>query len=261
MMLRRAVSAVSETQSRRFERRSDKLGRVELLLATDLDGTFLGGSEADRFHLYAYLKERREHTALAYVTGRGLETVIPLLSDPFLPRPDIIVCDVGATVVHGDDLEPIQPLQNRIARLWPGTHEVLHALEGVEGLERQDVPQERRCSFYTNDPTLIAEVESRVRTIDCDLLFSAGRYLDILPRGVNKGSTLRALVEHFDIAPDRVLTAGDTLNDRALLETPYRGVLVGNAEPALAEALEPDGTRLLHAQRAGAAPTSGFADA
>ncbi len=217
-----------------------------------MDGTFLGGNEADRQRLYSFFEEDRADTVLIYVTGRGLETVIPLLSDPVLPRPDIIVCDVGATVVHGDDLEPIQPLQNQISRLWPGTRAVLQAIGDVDGLERQDVPQERRCSFYSSDPELLRSVEGRIEGLGCDLLFSAGRYLDVLPHGVNKGSTLEALVEHFDIPSERILTAGDTLNDRALLETPYRGVLVGNAEPALAQALAPDGTRLLHATRAGA---------
>lgn len=106
-----------ETPIHRRQRLQNKLRRARLLLATDLDGTFLGGNEADRQRLYSFFEEDRADTVLIYVTGRGLETVIPLLSDPVLPRPDIIVCDVGATVVHGDDLEPIQPLQNQISRL------------------------------------------------------------------------------------------------------------------------------------------------
>lgn len=236
----------------RAARLSEKLRGAQLLLATDLDGTFLGGSESDRRRLYEFLKHRPAETALAFVTGRGLETVIPLLSDPSLPRPDLIICDVGATVVHGHDLEPVLPLQNRIAQLWPGTHQVLHALEGLAGLERQDVPQERRCSFYAQDPGLRAAVEARVAPIGCEVMFSAGRYLDVLPRGVNKGSTLQALVDEFEIPSDRVLTAGDTLNDQALLGPPFRGVLVGNAEPGLVEALRPDGARLLHARHPGA---------
>lgn len=45
------------------------------------------------------------------------------------------------------------------------------------------------------------------------MLYSAGRYLDFLPKGVNKGSTLHALVQHLGVDPNSVLVAGDTLNE------------------------------------------------
>src|SRR3546814_10575377 len=71
-----------------------------MLLATDLDGTFLGGSPEARQRLYQ-LVSRHPDIRLAFVTGRGLESVLPLLSDPAIPTPDYIICDVGATVVDG----------------------------------------------------------------------------------------------------------------------------------------------------------------
>ncbi|HZW51558.1 MAG TPA: HAD family hydrolase, partial [Rudaea sp.] len=66
------------------------------LLATDLDGTFLAGSASARRRLYRLI-QRHPGISLAWVTGRGLESVMPLLNDHALPRPDYIICDVGAT--------------------------------------------------------------------------------------------------------------------------------------------------------------------
>lgn len=91
-----------------------------LLLATDLDGTFLGGKSADKQQLYRVIRENPT-VRLVFVTGRGLETVIPLLNDPVIPNPDYIICDVGATVVNGRTLEPIQPIQSEIENRWPGS--------------------------------------------------------------------------------------------------------------------------------------------
>jgi hydroxymethylpyrimidine pyrophosphatase-like HAD family hydrolase len=54
-----------------------------------------------------------------------------------------------------------------------------------------------------------------------------------LPAGINKGTTLLALLELLDFDRARVVTAGDTLNDLAMFETGLAGVMVGNAEPAL----------------------------
>ncbi len=206
-----------------------------LFLATDLDGTFLGGRQADRLALYRLLRDNPE-IRLAFVTGRGVETVFPLLSDPLIPDPEFIVADVGATVVHGDGLQPVQPVQWEIDQRWIGTEPVVRALAGLAGVERQRVPQERRCSFFLDDPSLVDEVRRRLVHLECDVLFSAGRYLDVLPKGVSKGSTLRRLAEHLHVEPDAVLVAGDTLNDESLFTEGFRGVVVGHAEPALREA-------------------------
>lgn len=86
-----------------------------MLLATDLDGTFLGGKNVDRINLYRLIQNHRD-IRLVFVTGRGLESVIPLLNDPFIPNPDYIVCDVGATIVNGRTLEPLEPVQGDIEK-------------------------------------------------------------------------------------------------------------------------------------------------
>jgi glucosylglycerol-phosphate synthase len=221
-----------------------------LFLATDLDGTFLGGRQADRLALYRLLRDNPE-IRLSFVTGRGVETVFPLLSDPLIPAPEFIVADVGATVVHGDGLQPVQPVQWEIDQRWIGAEPVVRALSGLPGVERQRVPQERRCSFFLDDPRLVDEVRRRLAHLDCDILFSAGRYLDVLPRGVSKGSTLRRLAEHLHIPPEQVLVAGDTLNDESLFTEGFRGVVVGHAEPALREATA-ELPAVLHAEAPGA---------
>ena len=80
-----------------------------MLLATDLDGTFLGGRQADRLKLYRLIREQ-ENIRLMFVTGRGIESVMPLLDNPVIPDPDYIICDVGATILNGQTLEPVQPI-------------------------------------------------------------------------------------------------------------------------------------------------------
>ena len=65
-----------------------------MLLATDLDGTFLAGDPDNRLKLYRLVAAHPE-IDLVFVTGRGLESVLPLLSDPTIPQPDYIIADVG----------------------------------------------------------------------------------------------------------------------------------------------------------------------
>ncbi len=220
-----------------------------MLLATDLDGTFLGGDLGSRIKLYQLVSAHPE-IDLVFVTGRGLESVMPLLSDPAIPRPRYIICDVGCTVVDGETLQPLHPLQGDIDRLWPGEHSIEQALAHIDEIQRQAVPQEHRCSYFCEPEAVSSEIAAIVEGLDCDLLYSAGRYLDVLPRGVNKGRTLTALVEHLGIDRERVLVAGDTLNDLSMYHQGFKGVCVGESEQALL-----DGTRelplVLHAGQPG----------
>lgn len=203
-----------------------------MLLATDLDGTFLGGSAEHKQALYQLISGNQD-IQLVFVTGRGLEAVMPLLSDPMVPTPDYIICDVGGTVVEGASLQAVQPIQSDIDRRWPGERMVAEAMSVFPELERQEVPQQRRCSYFCHQDAVTPGLLGAARALNCEVLFSASRYLDILPAGVNKGSTLRALVAHLGVAEDQVLVAGDTLNDLSMYEAGFQGVCVGESEPAL----------------------------
>jgi HAD superfamily hydrolase (TIGR01484 family) len=222
-----------------------------MLLATDLDGTFLGGSPEDKVQLYSWLKQQTD-VSLVFVTGRGLANVKPLLDDPQMPVPDYIICDVGATVVKGNGLEPVQPLQEATEQKWPGQALVRAQLEQVAGLRYQEVPQERRCSFYYDLTTSIDVAAAIAAELGCDVLQSAGKYLDILPAGVNKGSTLLRLLNLIGYPAEEVLVAGDTMNDRSLYDIGFKGVVVGLAEAALLQYTLPF-THVLQSDKPGAA--------
>ncbi|WP_150911234.1 glucosylglycerol-phosphate synthase [Marinobacter halotolerans] len=220
-----------------------------MLLATDLDGTFLAGDPENRLKLYRLIVAHPE-IDLVFVTGRGLESVLPLLSDPTIPQPDYIICDVGCTVVNGNSQQAIQPLQGEIDDLWPGEQMIEDALQSFDGLQRQEVPQERRVSYFCAADVVTDDMVARVEALSCNLLFSGGKYLDILPRGVNKGRTLSRLVEHLKVDPESVLVAGDTLNDLSMYEYGFKGVCVGESESALLQATEQK-ARVLHAGATG----------
>jgi sucrose-6F-phosphate phosphohydrolase len=206
-----------------------------LVLASDLDGTFLEGPEADRRALQGLFAGEGE-TTLIFVSGRSLASIESLLrTDPLLPTPDYIIGDVGASVVRGGWFQPVEPLQQEIGARWVGSEAVREALEPFEALVPQDNPQERRCSFFTDGGGIDDRLRDAVESIGCEVIFSNGRFLDVLPKGVSKGGTLRRLLALERLDPASVVVAGDTLNDLSLFETALKGILVSNAEAALWE--------------------------
>ncbi|MDM8176385.1 glucosylglycerol-phosphate synthase [Olivibacter sp. LS-1] len=203
-----------------------------MILATDLDGTFLGGEMNQRMELYRLIKEVKDFT-LVFVTGRGLETVIPLLNDPLIPTPDYIIADVGATIVNGHTLDKIEPIQSEIERNWTEVFDLRQTLATIEGIEPQEVPQQRRSSFYYSNGVDLTKVMDIAEKKNLDVITSVDKYLDLLPKGVNKGSTLRKLIDMLGVADERVLVAGDTMNDLAMFQIGCKGVVVGASEAAL----------------------------
>lgn len=221
-----------------------------MILATDLDGTFLGGSFEDKMELYQHIREAKNFT-LVFVTGRGLETVIPLLNDPLIPTPDYIIADVGATIVNGHTLDKIEPIQSEIEHNWTEAFDLRQQLINIDGIEEQEVPQQRRSSFYYGKETDLEQVFAIAKQRDLEVITSVNKYLDLLPKGVNKGSTLRKLMDMLGVEDSEVLVAGDTLNDLAMFKIGCKGVAVGGSEEALL--LETKQIRdVYHAQREGA---------
>ena len=208
-----------------------------MILATDLDGTFLHGKTKLKRKLYQQL-DNDPNSTLIFVTGRGVEMIIPLLSDPDIANPDYIIADVGGTIVNGKSLQAVQPIQADIECAWPGYETIFDRFHHVKGLTPQDVPQNHRCSFMFEGEIDWNEIYKLASIDHCEVVVSCNRYLDILPKDVNKGSTLKRLVtqeKSLFHQKGTILTAGDTLNDLELLKAGFLGVAVGNSDTDLLE--------------------------
>ncbi len=220
------------------------------ILATDLDGTFLGGSDAARSRLIEHFLETPENQ-LIYVTGRSVNSVENLIQSGRLPRPNGMICDVGTTVACAQGRDLPGPAHAAIDEAWQDrSEEVRAALHGAPGLTLQADYGPRRVSYHFDKQADLEAASRRVRELGLDPLISDDLYFDVLPPGVNKGTTLQRWLQQHGHGLDAALAAGDTLNDRALLESGVASVVVGNAEPALLAVL-PQNDKIYRAQGAG----------
>ncbi len=208
-----------------------------VVLATDLDGTFLGGSKQDRRHLYKWIEDHRSTVGLVFVTGRDPEFILQLCTANGVPWPDYVVGDVGTTIAHivgRERLEPIQALETIISDAWRDSGpRVKEALNGHPGLTLQPTNFRYRVSYDYEPTKFDASAHEIVQDLGLDTLISADRYFDVLPKGVSKGPSLNRLVTYLGIEPSRVLTAGDTMNDLSMLAAGLPAVAVGGSEPDL----------------------------
>ena len=202
--------------------------RPELVLVTDLDGTLLGGPSEERRAFYRWLAEQRDRVLHVFCTGRDLGAIAQVLSEdePLgLAAPHLVIGDVGCTVACGSSLLPVPLAVDPIEHRWQTLEPRLRALlAGQPGLELQPMSSNRRLAFYVDleqfNQDLIPIIEAEGATV----VLSDNRYFDVLPGGVNKGTTLLSLLEWLEVDHATVVTAGDTLNDLAMFETGLKGV-------------------------------------
>lgn len=238
--------------------------RWQFVLATDLDGTFLGGPPAMRAALYDWITRHRESVGLIFVTGRDPDFIRDLCAGmvdahPSVPVPDYVVADVGTTIARMEMragapvVTGLPELEAPIAAAWGDRAGFVRSvLADAPGLRVQDTAFRHRVSYHYEpaayDPTRVRPLQDA----GLDILISAGCFLDVLPGGVNKGATLLRLIDHLALPRDRVLVAGDTLNDLSMFRVGLTGAVVGGAEAELLAA-----TRALPRIRHCAAPGAG----
>lgn len=214
----------------------EQLKHKKLVLATDLDGTFLGGDGDERASLYDFVAANRDWLGLVFVTGRDLDFISDITAKD-VPVPDLIIGDVGTTVVCGRTHTPLETVNQWISACWGGPEAAQRHVANVPALREQTGFGGRRLSYYYDDEQAARTVAAALDADGYDVLMSDGIYFDILPRGVQKGPTLLKVIDLLALDADAVFVAGDTLNDRSLFETGLDGVVVGNAEAGLVQAV------------------------
>jgi hypothetical protein len=145
-----------------------------------------------------------------------------------------VIGDHGTHVVDGGSFQAVTPLQNPIIAKWNNSNQLLHNLLRDEaGIELQPINPPYRVAYYYNEHVLQQTTLQKIANAGFDAILSCDVYLDIVPRDVNKGTTLLKLLAHLGIQRELTITCGDTLNDLSLFQTGLNSIAVGNSEPKL----------------------------
>lgn len=207
------------------------------LLATDLDGTFVG-DEAALERLLHYFDDTFDDVALVYVTGRHLSSAQSLIATERLPMPDLLITDVGTAIYRNlkEDLHWKAHMQED----WR-PEMVAEVAASFPALKRQELPDDRRVSFtVTDDIGSVHEFKQALedRAIAQSFIFSSNRDIDVLPSCAGKGNALKYALERYAMDGVKLLIAGDSGNDKDMLSLGHPSVIVGNAQSELLE-MEP----------------------
>lgn len=213
------------------------LAGAGLVLLTDIDETLLGDAEGLR-ELLDWKSRVSTPMVFGVATGRTLARALDVLGRWSVPVPDLLITSVGTEIHYGPDLVRDESWSRHLRHLWR-RDALAEVLTGLPGLKLQ-VPEnqgELKLSFEV-DPVRMGSVErlySRLRERDlmARLVYSQGKYLDVIPLRAGKGQALRFLAYREGLSPRQFVVAGDSGNDTDMLLGDTRAVVVGNYKPEL----------------------------
>lgn len=211
-----------------FGRRLIKVGR---LMITDIDNTLIGDDDSMR-KLFTQLRQNKETMAWGVATGRSLELTIEAMTDYDFPMPDILVCSVGTEIYYGPDFRIDKGWQTHISYQWK-PEVIKKQLDDLPFLVFQEAEGQRshKISYYLEDKDdRLERVKQTLQDakLRCQVIYSHGQFLDILPLRASKGKAIEYLRYKYEFSPRQILVAGDSGNDEDMLRGKNRGLVVAN---------------------------------
>ena len=199
---------------------------------TDIDQTLLGDPDALR-EFCEDIKRERKKVTYGVVTGRSTDSALSVLRKHGVPRPDVLISDLGTQVRYGADLNVDRHWVVHIDRDWKkiGIRNLLDDLPGLKLQERAMRGPFKISYFY--DPELAPTPEEittllHQNELNANVIVSFGQYLDIVPARASKGLALRYAALRLDIPLERILVAGGSGADEDMIRGNAMAVVVAN---------------------------------
>ncbi|MEM7681589.1 MAG: HAD-IIB family hydrolase [Planctomycetota bacterium] len=236
------------------DRASSDRAQDKWLLVSDVDNTVVAEGPDDHGaaeRLAAHLGAERSRLTVVYNSGRFVSSILQTVTEHGLATPDVCVGGVG-TEVRVCQGERVSLPAQEVLHGWPESSidrwDAKQARQAVlrwtdAELQPAEFQSPYKVSFYLRDASAgqVKELEGRLESlgVDASLIYSSDRDLDVLPRGLDKAAAAAFVARALGFPNDRVVVAGDSGNDRAMLNAGFLSVVVANAKPELADLTGP----------------------
>ncbi len=219
--------------------RRRRFPRLDRILLTDVDDTLTGNAGALEAFITA-LEEAGSNVGFGIATGRTLDRALEALEELGVRAPDILITATGTEIYYGEPLVMDRSWERQINYRWQPwqVKESLLAMAGVESWDEEaGTPFRLRFKLDPETGPSLARIRRRLRREGFRVIATLDHEtdLDVTPVRASPGLAIRFLSHKWNLAPGRILVAGDSGNDADMLSGETLGVVVGNHTPELEE--------------------------
>jgi sucrose-6F-phosphate phosphohydrolase len=194
---------------------------MKYLLICDLDDTITG----DKKGLRKFNKILTSNKfCLVYSSGRFKSSIISLIENDSLVKPDVIIANLGTEIYYAPDWEKDEDWENIVKKSW-NKEKIISILDDFNLLP-QPYKKKFVIPYYAEKDTIVEKIKSKVEICSAKVVYSGAHYLDIIPNNAGKGNAAKYLRKKFKMP---IICCGDSENDEDMLKKSDYGILVGNA--------------------------------
>ncbi|MFZ5632661.1 MAG: HAD-IIB family hydrolase [Bacillota bacterium] len=215
--------------------------KPKYMLATDLDGTLIGSRKALASFNRQMIKYLNDFL-LVYITGRMYASARQIIIKENLIHPDVLVTDVGTEIYTSPGFRPDRAWEKIMASTWDAA-ETKKIIEDVEGMQPQGIQPMFRLAYHAekiNFKNIVSKLCLKVEMaqLPVKIVPSMGQIIDVIPGTAGKGPALRHIQQLYSIKRESTVACGDSGNDLSMFFEGCKGIIVGNAQPELKDALK-----------------------
>jgi len=200
---------------------------MRYLLVCDLDDTLTGDKKAIR-KFNAIITPKK--FCLVYSSGRFKSSIISLIVRTGLVNPDVIIANLGTELYYAPHWNKDKDWEQIVKKSW-NKEKIISVLDAFD-LQRQPYDKQFVVPYYTDNDSIVKEIEEKMGSCNAKVVHTGKRFLDIIPESAGKGNAARYVGGKLNVP---VICCGDSENDEEMLKKSDYGVLVGNAPVHLRE--------------------------
>jgi len=219
-----------------------KLADAELFIISDLDGTLVEGRDSEGLKEFTqWINNNKSKVVFGVASGRNREITEQAFAMYDLPGPDILICSAGSEIYYTEKFIPDKGWDRHIDYQWK-RNELQQALIKFPKIRLQEPDAQWRfkLSYYVDENFNEDAIANLYKFLDdhklrARVLLTDNKFLDLLPFRASKGSAVRYLSYKWKMPLEQFITAGNSGNDKDMLNGKAKGIVVANYSPELEE--------------------------
>ncbi len=230
-MLNEVLTAKEKTPAK-APVRGFKASRIDRALFTDLNRSLLGDDEALQT-LIQHVRKHRTRMKFGINTGLRLDAAVRLLKRHNIPEPDFLITSTGTQINYAPTLTDDIAWTQHIEKQWT-PRQVRRVMSDITGVSLREAEQQSPFKIsYLYDPESappLEQISAMLYKEDqaVNVIFSHGKYLNVVPIRASKGLAMRFLMAQFDIPLERTLAIGGSGADEDMMRGNTLAAIVGN---------------------------------
>ncbi|OPZ78026.1 MAG: Mannosylfructose-phosphate phosphatase [Alphaproteobacteria bacterium ADurb.Bin438] len=160
--------------------------------------------------------KKHDEFSIVYSSGRTIESMLSVIEEFDLPKPLYIIGAIGTEIFDYKNQVILKEWEDFIKDDKWNPSKIMEIITNLELQPLRKQTKNRICYYLSsNENGEVNDVARKLEEndINADVVYSSNKFLDIVPKGANKGSAGIFICDLLNLDLKKVVISGDSGND------------------------------------------------